>query len=106
MTRSVGSVEFDLSDEHEAFRHVVRAFAESEIAPHAELWDRDHVFPTDVVLRPGWFRFALSRVQDVLLLAAAAIVCPVFAAVVGAAGLLMGRFIAGDTYLPACITCR
>ena len=44
---------FALSDEHEAFRKVVREFAEAEIAPHAEGWDRDHVFPFDVVHKMG-----------------------------------------------------
>ena len=44
---------FDLSDEHEAFRKVVRDFAEHEIAPHAEAWDRDHVFPLDTVRAMG-----------------------------------------------------
>ena len=46
-------MDFDLSDEQLAFRKVVRDFAESEIAPHAEAWDRDHTFPTDVVLAMG-----------------------------------------------------
>jgi butyryl-CoA dehydrogenase len=46
-------MQFELSDEHEAFRTVVRDFAQAEIAPHAEQWDREHVFPTDVVLRMG-----------------------------------------------------
>jgi butyryl-CoA dehydrogenase len=46
-------VNFDLTDEQEAFRKVVRDFARSEIAPHAEAWDRDHVFPTDVVRAMG-----------------------------------------------------
>jgi short-chain 2-methylacyl-CoA dehydrogenase len=44
---------FDLSDEHEAFRAVVRDFAEAEIAPHAEAWDRDHTFPVGTVLAMG-----------------------------------------------------
>ena len=42
-------MDFDLSDEHEAFRRVVSDFAQAEIAPHAEQWDCDHVFPIDVV---------------------------------------------------------
>jgi len=46
-------VEFDLSSEHEAFRKVVREFAETEIAPHAEEWDRTHTFPLDVVRKMG-----------------------------------------------------
>ena len=44
---------FALSDDHEVFRKVVRDFAEQEIAPHAERWDRDHEFPIDVVHRMG-----------------------------------------------------
>ena len=44
---------FELSDEQEALRNVVREFAEGEIAPHAEQWDRDHVFPVDVVRGMG-----------------------------------------------------
>jgi len=46
-------VDFELTDEHEAFRRVVRDFAEREVAPRAEEWDRTHEFPTDVVLRMG-----------------------------------------------------
>src|SRR5687767_1819394 len=44
---------FELSPEQEAFRKVVRDFAEAEIAPHAEAWDRDHVFPVDTVRAMG-----------------------------------------------------
>ncbi|HZQ26819.1 MAG TPA: acyl-CoA dehydrogenase family protein [Acidimicrobiales bacterium] len=46
-------MDFDLSPEQDAFRKVVRDFAESEIAPHAEAWDRDHTFPVDTVLAMG-----------------------------------------------------
>jgi short/branched chain acyl-CoA dehydrogenase len=46
-------VDLDLSDEQEAFRRVVRDFAESEIAPYAEQWDRDHTFPVDAVKAMG-----------------------------------------------------
>ncbi len=44
---------FELSPEHEQFRHSVRDFAQAEIAPHAAQWDRDHHFPTDVVHKMG-----------------------------------------------------
>jgi butyryl-CoA dehydrogenase len=44
---------FDLSEEHDAFRKVVRDFAEHEIAPHAERWDRERVFPLDAVRAMG-----------------------------------------------------
>ena len=43
----------ELSEEHEAFRAVVRDFATSEIEPHAAAWDRDHHFPVDTVLAMG-----------------------------------------------------
>jgi alkylation response protein AidB-like acyl-CoA dehydrogenase len=46
-------MDFDLSDEQQAFRKVVRDFAEREIAPHAEEWDRDHTFPTETVKAMG-----------------------------------------------------
>ena len=46
-------MDFALSDEHEAFRRVVRDFAEAEIAPRAEEWDRAHTFPLDVVRKMG-----------------------------------------------------
>ncbi|MDQ1396734.1 MAG: short-chain 2-methylacyl-CoA dehydrogenase [Acidimicrobiaceae bacterium] len=46
-------MDFDLSDEQEAFRLVVRDFAEREIAPHAEAWDRDHTFPVATVEAMG-----------------------------------------------------
>jgi butyryl-CoA dehydrogenase len=46
-------MDFDLTDEQEQFRKVVREFAASEIAPHAEAWDRDHEFPTDTVRAMG-----------------------------------------------------
>ncbi len=46
-------MDFEFSEEHESFRRVVRDFAEAEIAPHAEEWDRDHRFPVDTVLAMG-----------------------------------------------------
>ena len=44
---------WELSEEHEMFRKVVRDFAEAEVAPHAAQWDRDHYFPVDVVHAMG-----------------------------------------------------
>ena len=46
-------MDFERSEEHESFARVVRDFAEREIAPRAEAWDRDATFPTDVVLAMG-----------------------------------------------------
>jgi butyryl-CoA dehydrogenase len=44
---------FEFTEEQEAFRRVVREFAEAEIAPHAEEWDREHTFPVEVVKQMG-----------------------------------------------------
>lgn len=46
-------MDFKLSEEHEEFRRVVRQFAEAEIAPFAEQWDREHTFPVDAVRAMG-----------------------------------------------------
>jgi alkylation response protein AidB-like acyl-CoA dehydrogenase len=43
------AMSFELSEEHEAFRAVVRDFAEREIGPHAARWDEEHHFPVEVV---------------------------------------------------------
>jgi len=44
---------FELSEDHESFRKVVREFAEKEIAPHVAAWDRDHYFPVELVRKMG-----------------------------------------------------
>jgi len=53
MIANLAGMSFDLSREHEEFRHVVRDFAESAIAPYAAQWDRDHHFPVEVVQQMG-----------------------------------------------------
>ncbi|MFW5475013.1 acyl-CoA dehydrogenase family protein [Knoellia sp. CPCC 206450] len=44
---------FELSQDHEDFRKVVRDFAEREVEPHVAQWDRDAHFPTDLVPKMG-----------------------------------------------------
>ncbi|GAB96761.1 alkylation response protein AidB-like acyl-CoA dehydrogenase [Kineosphaera limosa] len=44
---------FELSNDHEDFRKVVRDFAEQEVAPHVAQWDRDAHFPVDLVPKMG-----------------------------------------------------
>jgi short/branched chain acyl-CoA dehydrogenase len=44
---------FELSKEHEDFRRVVREFALAEVAPHAQEWDEQHRFPTELVPKMG-----------------------------------------------------
>jgi citronellyl-CoA dehydrogenase len=40
-------------EEHEAFRRTVATFAEKELAPHADEWERDEMFPDWVFRRAG-----------------------------------------------------
>ena len=42
-------MDFELSQDHEDFRKVVRDFAEREVAPHVARWDREHHFPAELV---------------------------------------------------------
>lgn len=44
---------FELTDEHEAFRRVVRDFATAEIAPYAAEWDATATFPLDATRKMG-----------------------------------------------------
>ena len=46
-------MDFELDEEHVAFRKVMREFADAEIAPFAEEWDRNHEFPLDTVRKMG-----------------------------------------------------
>lgn len=41
------------TEEHQAFRKTVRTFVEKELAPHADEWERDGVFPDSVFKRAG-----------------------------------------------------
>jgi citronellyl-CoA dehydrogenase len=40
-------------EEHQAFRKTVRAFAEKDLAPYVEEWERDELFPNSVFKRAG-----------------------------------------------------
>ncbi|MEO8850522.1 MAG: acyl-CoA dehydrogenase family protein [Allobranchiibius sp.] len=44
---------FELTKDHDDFRHSVRDFAADKIAPHVAQWDRDHHFPSDLVPQMG-----------------------------------------------------
>ena len=56
---------FQLSREHEEFRHSVREFAEAELAPHAAQWDREHRFPVEAVQKMGQLGlFGLTAPED------------------------------------------
>ena len=44
---------FELSDEQRDLQATIREFAEQEIAPQAEAWDREHTFPLGVIRKLG-----------------------------------------------------
>lgn len=44
---------FELSQDHEDFRKVVRDFAQREVEPHVAQWDKDSYFPTELVPKMG-----------------------------------------------------
>ncbi|MCC7106186.1 MAG: acyl-CoA dehydrogenase family protein [Chloroflexi bacterium] len=46
-------MDFELSEEQQALQQTVREFARAEVAPHAERWDRERVFPIDVIRKLG-----------------------------------------------------
>jgi len=42
-----------LTEEHEAFRKLVRSFAEKDLQPNTEQWEKDECFPNSVFKRAG-----------------------------------------------------
>ncbi|NOZ43227.1 MAG: acyl-CoA dehydrogenase [Alphaproteobacteria bacterium] len=42
-------MDFHFNDDQRAIQDMARAFAENEFAPHAALWDREHIFPVDAL---------------------------------------------------------
>jgi short/branched chain acyl-CoA dehydrogenase len=48
-----GSMNFELSDDHELLRRTVRDFAEGEVAPVAEELDRTKTIPYDIIAKLG-----------------------------------------------------
>lgn len=44
---------FELTKDHDDFRHAVRDFAADKVAPYVAQWDRDHHFPSDLISQMG-----------------------------------------------------
>ena len=44
---------FKTTEQHEEFRAKIREFAEAEIRPQAFMWDKENIFPTEVVKKLG-----------------------------------------------------
>jgi len=50
-------VDFELSEEQQAFRDAARQFATKALAPHAARWDAEATFPKDVIREAGALGF-------------------------------------------------
>ena len=59
MNRSLKYPQF--TEEHEMFRKSVRDFAEKELAPHADEWEADRLFPREVFEKMGELGFLGAR---------------------------------------------
>lgn len=44
---------FKTTEQHEEFRSKIREFAEEEVRPHAFMWDKENIFPTEAVKKLG-----------------------------------------------------
>ena len=58
------TVNFEPSEEQAAFRDTARAFADEEMAPHAETWDADKVFPVETLRAAAALGFGGIYVGD------------------------------------------
>ncbi len=50
-------MDFTLNEDQLAFQQTARAFARNEFAPHAARWDRECIFPKDVIAKAGALGF-------------------------------------------------
>jgi alkylation response protein AidB-like acyl-CoA dehydrogenase len=48
---------FELSDDQQAFSETAKQFSDQELAPFAAQWDREHHFPIDVIRKAGELGF-------------------------------------------------
>ncbi|ATC94627.1 acyl-CoA dehydrogenase family protein [Pseudoalteromonas tunicata] len=50
-------MDFNLTEDQQAFAETARQFAQTELAPNAALWDREHIFPKEVIKAAGELGF-------------------------------------------------
>lgn len=48
---------FDLTEDQQAFAEVATQFSQQELAPHAARWDKEHYFPKEVIQKAGELGF-------------------------------------------------
>lgn len=81
-------MDFDLSEDQQAFQQTARDFAAGEMAPHAAQWDAECIFPLDVIKKAGALGFCsmytpedvggmgLSRLDAAIVFEELASACP------------------------------
>ncbi|WP_108659040.1 acyl-CoA dehydrogenase family protein [Acuticoccus kandeliae] len=95
-------MDFELSEEQRAFQAMAADFARERIAPHAAEWDRDDIFPVDVLREAAALGFAgivvgeahggsgLTRLDSALIFEALAAACPSTAAYLSIHNMVAG----------------
>jgi alkylation response protein AidB-like acyl-CoA dehydrogenase len=58
------AIGFEPSEEQRAIGELARDFAREELAPHAEAWDRDHIFPVETLKKAASLGFAAIYVAE------------------------------------------
>ena len=57
-------MDFELSEEQQAFQTTARAFAAAEMMPHARAWDEGEVFPAEALRKAAALGFGGIYVQE------------------------------------------
>jgi alkylation response protein AidB-like acyl-CoA dehydrogenase len=114
--------QFDLTDEQRQIHEMARQFTADAITPHAEEWDRDHIFPRDTLRQAAELGFAsiyvseeaggigLGRLEAALIMEAMAYGCPstsAFISIHNMASWMIDRFGSATVkqkYLPSMVT--
>lgn len=55
---------FNLTEDQKAFQSVARDFADKEIHPHAEKWDREKIFPKDTIKKSAELGFCGLYIKE------------------------------------------
>ncbi|WP_406667206.1 acyl-CoA dehydrogenase family protein [Gallaecimonas sp. GXIMD1310] len=113
---------FHLTDDQLAFQETARQFAQSELAPHAGKWDKEHYFPVEVIKQAGEMGFlslytpeaagglGLSRLDSSIVFEALAMGCTATTAYLTIHNMVtwmiasFGNAEVVDTFCPALVT--
>ena len=115
-------MEFNLSEDQQAFAQAARDFAQNEMAPHAGDWDANHIFPEETLRKAAELGFAaiytgeehggtgLGRLDAAVIFEELAAACPSTAAYISIHNMAcwmidtFGNDAQRATYLPKLVT--